>query len=107
MAVDLDTMSDEAIAQLAASLQQELTWRAAAREAEDQANRTAIKDAITQLKALIGPESPTTPGLNSISEIRLYTQQQMQDNAGLALERAFLGLDLLARTVLSMAIVQE
>lgn len=106
MAVDptqLEAMGDADLFALIETIRALVEQRQHARQQEAADREQAIRDAIADLDRLIGPDNPAAPAMTSITEVRLYTRQQMQDNAGLGLELAFQGMELLARTVRDIA----
>lgn len=66
-------------------------------------SKVSVAESIAGLDALIGPDNPTTPSLNSLTEIQLFSQEEMKEYAGLALAQAFVGIELLARIVRDIA----
>ena len=68
--------------------------------------RSRLAASITTLDNLIGPENPEEPGLESLSEVLLFTQEEMGAATGLAHRLAFLALDILTRAVRDIATVQ-
>ena len=69
--------------------------------------RQRLIDSISTLNALIGPDNPTEPGLTSLTEVRLFSQQDMGNNAGLALALAFQALEILARATRDIAQLEK
>ena len=79
-----------------AALQQE-------NEQTEAETRAAVTAAIAGLDALLGPDNPTTPGLDSISEMLKYTNEQLGQYAGLALRQVLLGMQIQARLTRDLA----
>jgi len=74
--------------------------------AEERALRESIAATVGTLDALIGPDD-AVPGLDSLTAVRKYDAATMGANAGLGLDLAFLGIDVLARAVRDLARVQS
>lgn len=104
MAVDLGSMDDAGLSKLIEDIQALLVQRQAEREAQQADVDVSILDAVAKLDALLGPEEPTAPGLESIREVRMFSQGDMHENAGLGLELAFLALQLLTETTRDIAL---
>lgn len=77
-----------------------------AEQAEQEVRRAQISAAITTLETLLGPVDGEA-GVDSIRAVRRYDEQTMGENAGLALNLAFNGLEQLTTTVLNLAYVIE
>ena len=90
--------------QIIAAIQQAKVAKEIERQQEAEALLSNIGGAISSVQALIGPDNPTVPGLNSLTEIQLYTNAQMAANAGQALRLTFMGMEILARAVEDMGI---
>ena len=65
---------------------------------ERESAKEDLQTAYNALTALIGPENPTAPGLNSYTEIQKYTDAQIQGNLALAIRKILQGAELQART---------
>lgn len=102
MAINTDSMSLEDLAAAIQQLNQAYYQRQAQQQADADQKRTDVADAISALDALLGPETGD-PGIDSIRDIRRFDQQTMADNAGLALDLAFTGLEILTATVRDIA----
>ena len=100
---DLDALTTDELRALASLASHRLAQiEQSQRETEDEL-RAGLGPVVAQLDALIGPDQPTAPGLTSLTEVRLYTQQQMAANTGLAHELGFQALELLARATRDIA----
>ena len=87
-------------------LQQIYPWvhlREEERRQSQAESKVSVAESIEGLDALIGPDNPTTPTLNSLTEIQLFSQEELKENAGLALKQVFVGIELLARIVRDIA----
>ena len=104
MAVDLGSMDDAGLSKLIEDIQALLVQRQAEREARQADVDVSILDAVAKLDVLLGPEEPAAPGLDSIREVRMFSQEDMHENAGLGLGLAFLALQLLAETTRDIAL---
>lgn len=73
----------------------------AQKEAEEYTERESAKvelqTAYDALTALIGPDNPATPGLDSYTEIQKYTNADIQGNLVLAIRQILAGAELQAR----------
>lgn len=100
---DIATLTDDELRALLSQADALLAARARDDEATEADLRVQVGQAIAALDALIGPDQPTTPGLDSITEVQLFTDQQMAQNAGLAHRLTFVALEQLARTTRDIA----
>ena len=64
---------------------------------ERESAKEDLQTAYNALTALIGPENPTAPGLNSYTEIQKYTNADIQGNLVLAIRQILAGAELQAR----------
>ena len=101
---DITQLTEQQWDQLVAAIQQAKVAKEIERQQEAEALLSSIGGAISSVKALIGPDNPTVPGLNSLTEIQKYTDAQMAANAGKAHRLTFIGMEILARAVEDMGI---
>lgn len=104
--MDLTGMTDAELSVLAGEIRDALDQREAAYQSKVQTASTSVTQAIATLTALIGPEAPTAPGLTSITEMRLYSNTVLQQNAGQALNLILRGMETLARTTRDIAMLR-
>lgn len=104
--MDLEDMSADQLRDLMhqASVRIEYLINREQNRADEARDRLAAS--ITALDNLIGPENPEKPGLESLSEVLLFTEEEMGAATGLAHRLAFLALDILARAVRDIATIQ-
>lgn len=100
---EISNMQDEEVSALIAALKQTLAAREAARQQKADELKEGIANAVEVLENLIGPNAPTVPSLNSITEARLFTGAQMKAGSELALPLLFTGMEILARVTLDIA----
>lgn len=89
--------------QLIASLQQAKVTKEIERQQAQEALKTSISGVTTELRTLIGPDNPTTPSMDSLTEVQKYTGDQMVTHARLALPLIFEDMEKLARAVENLA----
>ena len=65
----------------------------------------ALKSSKGTLDGLIGPDNPTEPSINSLTEVQLFTDDQIKANAALGLRLAFKAIEQVARTVRALVVV--
>ena len=102
--MDISNLSIAEIEALFTQLSERLNQLRAEAATEDAERREGIEAAQAQLAALLGPEG-AAPGTSSIRAVRGYSAQVMGENAGIALELAFTGLEMLTKTVADIAAV--
>ena len=61
--------------------------------------QTNLVSARAALGSLIGPDSPTSPSMTSLTEVQLYTDAQIVRNAALAVRLALKATEQVARTL--------
>lgn len=85
---------------------QELAERAQRAQVERQQQSAAgLANARAALDRLIGPDQPTAPSMNALTEVQLYTDQQIGAHAVLGLRLAFRAVEQVARTVRDLVVV--
>lgn len=90
----------EALMQAVAELYQRLQQAAADTDA---ARRARIGAAVKSLTALLGPDQPSAAGQGSIREMRLYSDADLQQHAGLAIRLVLEGMEILTATARDVA----
>ena len=96
---DVNQWTEQEWDQIIAAIQQAKVTKEIQKQQEAEALLSNIGEAISSVQALIGPDNPTVPGLNSLTEIQRYTDAQMAANAGKAHRLTFIGMEILARAV--------
>lgn len=99
--------TDQQLLELVGSIQQEMAAREAAQQLDRDESTEAIAASVATLSALIGPDNPTSPGLNSLTEIQKYSDAEIAANVALAFRQVFAGMELLARTTRDLARVVD
>lgn len=69
----------------------------------DAARRARIGAAVKSLTALLGPDQPSVAGQGSIREMRLYSDADLQQHAGLAIRLVLEGMEILTATARDVA----
>ena len=104
MTCDVSTITDreelEAIIRAAYARDLELQQQAAD---SDQQRRQRIAQAVDSLTALLGPDHPSAAGQGSIREMRLYSDADLQQHAGLAIRLVLEGMEILTATARDVA----
>lgn len=90
----------EALMQAVAELYQRLQQAAADTDA---ARRARIGAAVKSLTALLGPDQPSAAGQGSIREMRLYSDADLHQHAGLAIRLVLEGMEILTATARDVA----
>lgn len=104
---DLTGMTDDELQALLAQLHSEQLARAD--RARDRAStvHAGIEAVEKAMRTLIGPDGLTTPNQTSIRGMRLYTDAQLQQYAGLALRLVLTGLEQIADAVADLAVIEQ
>ena len=105
--MDPTAYTDQQLMELVGSIQQEMAAREATQQLDRDESTEAIAASAATLSALIGPDNPTSPGLNSLTEIQKYSDAEIAANVVLAFRRVFAGMELLARTTRDLARVVD
>lgn len=100
---DYSTVTDADLQREIDAIHAELVAREQARADEAAQRELAIYNAVAEVDALIGPEGLTEPNMTTLNGVLLYTDAQMQQNAGIALRLAFMAVRQLARIVRNLA----
>ena len=90
----------EALMQAVAELYQRLQQAAADTDA---ARRARIGAAVQSLTDLLGPDQPSAAGQGSIREMRLYSDADLHQHAGLAIRLVLEGMEILTATARDVA----
>ena len=61
--------------------------------------QTNLASTRAALDSLIGPDSPTSPSMTSLTEVQLYTDAQVAGNVALTVRLAFKATEQVARTL--------
>lgn len=99
---DLSSLSISELREWISALNAQYSQLEEEQRTEAEQRREDITQAIDGLKALLGPVDGE-PGVDSIRAVRKYDEATMGDNAGLALNLAFAGLESLTIAVLDIA----
>ena len=94
---DISTLTVEELQQLMQSVNTVMTKKQQQEQTERESAKVELQTAYNALTALIGPDNPTAPGLNSYAEIQKYTDAQIQGNLVLAIRKIIQGAELQAR----------
>ena len=94
---DISTLTVEELQQLMQSVNTVMTKKQQQEQTERESAKVELQTAYNALTALIGPDNPTAPGLNSYTEIQKYTDAQIQGNLVLAIRKILQGAELQAR----------
>ena len=94
---DITNLTIKELGQLAQAIHARVQELTDAAEVEREAAKVEIKAARARLDALIGPDNPTTPSLNSYTEFDRFTDQQIQDHLVIAIRTLRTGAELQAR----------
>lgn len=103
---DINQFTEQQWDQLVAAIQQAKVTKKIERQQEAEALKGNITDVVPALNLLIGPDKPTVPSANSLSEMKLYTATQAAALVGPALVKIILVVDKLARAVRDLAKAQ-
>lgn len=104
----LDELTEQQLAIVIAAAQQKLVDLEIARQQERESIQESIATtSVEELVALIGPENPTTSGFDSISEIELFTDQEISGNVALAVRTLLNNDRKLAKILLDVARTQR
>lgn len=101
----LDGMTVEELQQVVTDAQTLIEQKIHEQQQGEQDARARLTESINTLTALIGPDEPTAPGLDSLTEVRLFSEQEMAEYSGLAHTLEFLALEIVARAVRDIAYV--
>ena len=107
MSKNVTEMSRDELNSLMGAIQQQLAALDVAQQLDRDESAEAIAASVATLSALIGPDKPTSPGLNSLTEIQKYSDAEIAANVALAFRRVFAGMELLARTTRDLARVVD
>lgn len=102
MPIDLSDLTPDELRTLINDATQAFRAAEVAAQTETADRRGRLGQAITDLEALLGPVEGE-PGTGNIRAVRRYDAQTMGQNAGIALDLAFAGLEQLTTTVLNIA----
>lgn len=94
---DISTLTVEELQQLMQSVNTAMTKKQQQEQTERESAKVELQTAYNALTALIGPDNPTAPRLNSYTEIQKYTDAQIQGNLVLAIRKIIQGAELQAR----------
>ena len=100
---DYSTIADADLRREIDAMYAELVAREQARADEAAQRELAIFNAAAEVDALIGAEDLTEPDMATLNGVLLYTDEQMQQNAGIALRLAFMAIRQLAYIVRNLA----
>ena len=92
---DISNLDSSALAQLAAQVNTQILQRR-------QEATSGLSTAEQRLLDLIGPNNPTAPSVNNLTEVQLFTDDQIRSNAALGLRLSFRATEVLARIVLHL-----
>lgn len=94
---DISGLTLHDLMQLINAVNTKISERQQEQTQEKDAALVELRLAYNKLTALIGPDNPTAPGLNTYTEIQKYTDQQIKDNIALAVRQILLGAEMQAR----------
>ena len=94
---NISTLTVEELQQLMQSVNTVMTKKQQQEQTERESAKVELQTAYNALTALIGPDNPTAPGLNSYTEIQNYTDAQIQGSLVLAIRKILQGAELQAR----------
>lgn len=103
--IDIATATPDQLREAMSLIATRLAQLEQATEQTEADTRAAVTAAIAGLDALLGPDNPAAPGLNSISEMLKYTDAQLGQYAGLALRQVLRGMQIQARLTRDLASV--
>lgn len=96
---DISTLTVAELQQLMQAVNTVMTQKQQQEHTERESAKVELQTAYNALTALIGPDNPTAPGLNSYTEIQKYTNADIQGNLVLAIKQILLGAEMQARIV--------
>lgn len=102
---DVTGLTLDELQQLLAAVNNQVAQRQQDAQAQKQTAKAEIAIAKAKLNQLIGPDAPTAPGLNSYTEIKLFTDTQIQSNLVLAVRKLLEGAEAQARIVRDIVVV--
>ena len=105
--MEINDMSVEELNALMAEIQTRIDQITYQTQQEEQDARARLAASISTLDALIGPDNPTEPALDSLTEVRLFTQEDMQTHSGLAHALSFYALEIMARAMRDIAMLSD
>ena len=94
---DISTLTVAELQQLMQTVNSVMMQKQQEEHTERESAKVELQTAYDALTALIGPDNPTTPGLNSYTEIQKYTNADIQGNLVLAIRQILAGAELQAR----------
>ena len=94
---DISTLTVAELQQLMQSVNTVISQKQRQEQTERESAKVELQTAFNALTALIGPDNPAAPGLNSYTEIQKYTNADIQGNLVLAIRRILAGAELQAR----------
>lgn len=100
---DINLLTESEWDQLIAAIQQAKVTKEIERQQAQAALKGSISGVTTEITQLIGPDNPITPSMNSLTEVQLYSGDQMVQHARLALPLIFEDIEKLARAVDKLA----
>lgn len=94
---DISTLTVAELQQLMQTVNTVMTQKQQQEQTERESAKVELQTAYDALTALIGPDNPTAPGLDSYTEIQKYTNADIQGNLVLAIRQILAGAELQAR----------
>lgn len=94
---DISTLTVAELQQLMQAVNTVMTQKQQQEHIERESAKAELQTAHDALTALIGPDNPTAPGLNSYTEIQKYTNADIQGNLVLAIRQILAGAELQTR----------
>lgn len=92
---DISGLDSSSLAQLADQVNDQILRRR-------QEATSGLSTAEQRLLDLIGPNNPTAPSVDNLTEVQLFTDAQIEANAALGLRLSFKATEVLARIVLHL-----
>lgn len=96
---DISTLTVAELQQLIQTVSSAISQKQQEEHTERESAKVELRTAHDALTALIGPDNPSAPSLDSYTEIRKYTDAQIQGNLVLAIKQILLGAEMQARIV--------
>ena len=104
---DITQLTEQQWDQLVASIQQAKETRRSEREQALWTLKKGVWSATGELDRLIGPDQPLIASVDSLTEMSLFTDQQIQNNLVKAVKSLRSITERIARTVRDMAAVDK
>jgi len=100
--MDLSTYDEAQLDVLAAAIAQRRATLETEKQIKLEGAKWTIDQSIDAITQLIGPDNPTAPGLNTLTEMQVYSNEEMAANTGLAHRLELESMEKVARAVESL-----